>query len=249
MKTCLSFVGFILSLVTISHGWTSVPVTLTGTKEGALTATTPTPTPTTLWKKSSVIEEEEDDSVIIISSHRRRSIVHQILLASSTLIATTTQAASFASAAAAAAAAAATTTTAATTTAPLILELEDSLEKLKPVPSLLQAEEWDKVRTILKSPPIVQLWNLGDGKNTISQLAKLTDDFELIDFKDEISLSLQMCDQYTYNNVFVYFQPGTLKSRSRTIVLFVCTVCVFGFWFLSRVFSMIVGGVVWTILL
>jgi hypothetical protein len=27
--------------------------------------------------------------------------------------------------------------------------------------------------------------------------------------KDELSLTLQMCDQLTYDNVFVYFQPGT----------------------------------------
>ena len=90
----------------------------------------------------------------------------------------------------------------------LISDLQLSLDKLKPIPSLLQKNEWDSVRTILKTPPVNQLWNLGDAKNPLMQLARATDEFELIDIKDELALSLQMCDQLTYDNVFVYFQPG-----------------------------------------
>mmetsp|Transcript_29652 Transcript_29652/g.53619 ORF Transcript_29652/g.53619 Transcript_29652/m.53619 type:complete len:215 (-) Transcript_29652:47-691(-) len=95
----------------------------------------------------------------------------------------------------------------------LIADLELSLDKLKPIPSLLEKQEWDGVRTILKTPPVNQLWNLGDAKNTILQLAKATDEYELIDIKDELSLSLQMCDQLTYDNVFVYYQPGNGKIK------------------------------------
>ena len=54
---------------------------------------------------------------------------------------------------------------------------------------------------------------MGDSKNPILALAKATDEFELIDLKDEISISLQMCDQLTYDNVFVYFQPGNGKVK------------------------------------
>ena len=45
---------------------------------------------------------------------------------------------------------------------PLLDELKESRAKLEPIPSLLEAQEWDKVRTILKVPPVNKLWNLGD---------------------------------------------------------------------------------------
>lgn len=95
----------------------------------------------------------------------------------------------------------------------LIAELELTRQKLEPIPELLKAGEWDQVRVILKTPPVNFLWNMGDSKNPVLKLARVTDDVELIDLKDEISLSLQMCDQYTYDNVFVYFQPGNGKIK------------------------------------
>jgi len=102
---------------------------------------------------------------------------------------------------------------AASTKDALIADLNESYAKLSTVPDLLQQSEWDKVRTILKSPPLNQLWNLGDGQNTLVMLAKETGDMELLEAKDELSISLQMCDQYTYANVFVYFQPGSGKVK------------------------------------
>jgi hypothetical protein len=95
----------------------------------------------------------------------------------------------------------------------LIADLEVTRSKLDAIPGLLQAGEWEQVRAILKTPPVNFLWNLGDSKNPLLQLAKAIDEFELIDLKDEISLSLQMTDQYTYDNVFVYFQPGNGKVK------------------------------------
>jgi hypothetical protein len=71
-----------------------------------------------------------------------------------------------------------------------------------------------------------QLWNLGDSKNTLQLLAKATDEFDLIDLKDELSVTLQMCDQFTYDNVFVYFQPGTQKECLVTLTFFSMCVCV-----------------------
>ena len=102
---------------------------------------------------------------------------------------------------------------AASTKDALIADLNESYAKLSTVPDLLQQSEWDKVRNILKSPPLNLLWNLGDSKNTLVMLAKETGDMELLEAKDELSISLQMCDQYTYDNVFVYFQPGDGKVK------------------------------------
>ena len=98
----------------------------------------------------------------------------------------------------------------AASTEDLISDLTASKSKLEPIPGLLDNGEWDKVRTILKTPPVNQLWNLGDSQNTLSKLAKETGEIELLELKDELSISLQMCDQLTYDNAFVYFQPGTL---------------------------------------
>eukprot|EP01083_Nonionella_stella_P023702 65588_1 len=100
---------------------------------------------------------------------------------------------------------------ASTKTDALVADLKSSKEKMAPIPALLEANEWDKVRTILKTPPVNSLWNLGDSKNTLVQIAKETGEFELLELKDELSISLQMCDQLTYDNAFVYFQPGNGK--------------------------------------
>lgn len=51
---------------------------------------------------------------------------------------------------------------AASSTAALLEELRISKEKMQPIPSLLEDKEWDKVRSILKLPPVNKLWNLGD---------------------------------------------------------------------------------------
>jgi hypothetical protein len=102
-------------------------------------------------------------------------------------------------------------TAADSTTNLLIDELTMSQTKLQEIPGLLQQEEWEKVRNILKTPPVNKLWNLGDSQNTILKLAKETGDVELFETKDDVALNLQMCDQVTYANVFIYFQPGSGK--------------------------------------
>lgn len=95
----------------------------------------------------------------------------------------------------------------------LVKDLEDSLAKLKGVPEMIRAEEWDKVRTVLKTPPVNQLWNLGESQNTIVKLAKATGEFELLEVKDDLAISLQMTDQYVYDNNFIYYQPGNGKTK------------------------------------
>ncbi len=51
---------------------------------------------------------------------------------------------------------------AATSTTELVDDLETSLSKMVVIPELLDQGEWDKVRTILKTPPVNKLWNLGE---------------------------------------------------------------------------------------
>ena len=34
-----------------------------------------------------------------------------------------------------------------------------------------------------------------------------------MELKDELSISLQMTDQYSYDNVFIYYQPGNGKVK------------------------------------
>lgn len=102
---------------------------------------------------------------------------------------------------------------AAVSTAALKEDLETSITKIEGIPELLDNGEWDKVRTILKTPPVNKLWNLGESQNTLTILAKATGEFELLELKDELAISLQICDQLTYDNAFVYFQPGNGKVK------------------------------------
>ena len=97
----------------------------------------------------------------------------------------------------------------------LIANLSDSLTAIKAIPSLVDAAEWDKIRTVLKTPPVNELWNLGESKNTLVKLAKETGEFELMEMKDELAISLQMCDQYSYDNNFIYYQPGNGKIKTK----------------------------------
>ncbi|KAL7502079.1 hypothetical protein ACHAWX_000450 [Stephanocyclus meneghinianus] len=97
---------------------------------------------------------------------------------------------------------------AATTKEELIADLTTSLEKISNIPALLESAQWDKARTILKTPPVNNLWNLGESQNTLVKLAKETGEFDLLEIKDELAISLQMTDQYSYDNVFIYYQPG-----------------------------------------
>ena len=94
----------------------------------------------------------------------------------------------------------------------LIADLQTSLTKIETIPSLVDSAEWDKIRTVLKTTPVVELWNLGESKNTLVKLAKETGEFDLMEMKDELAISLQMCDQYSYDNNFIYYQPGKYKK-------------------------------------
>ena len=47
------------------------------------------------------------------------------------------------------------------------------------------------------------------------KLATETGEFELVEIKDELAISLQMTDQYSYDNVFIYYQPGNGKVKTK----------------------------------
>lgn len=55
----------------------------------------------------------------------------------------------------------------------LVDELQESKSKLEPIPGLLEAKEWDKVRSILKLPPVNKLWNLGDVSDSVMSWSKV----------------------------------------------------------------------------
>lgn len=95
----------------------------------------------------------------------------------------------------------------------LLSELQSVRVALKPLPALLEEEQWDKVRSVLKTPPVSNLWNLGDSKNTLRKLADLRDDVELFELADDVAGALQLADQYTYDNNFIYYQPGNGKVK------------------------------------
>ena len=109
----------------------------------------------------------------------------------------------------------ATTAAAATVVDSLVADLDASLERISAIPPLLESSQWDGVRTILKTPPVVDLWNAGDGRNTLARIALATGDMEVMEYKDELSISLQMTDQYSYDNNFIYYQPGNGKVKVR----------------------------------
>jgi len=47
------------------------------------------------------------------------------------------------------------------------------------------------------------------------KLVKENGNFDLLEMKDELAISLQMTDQYSYDNVFIYYQPGNGKVKTK----------------------------------
>jgi len=92
-------------------------------------------------------------------------------------------------------------------------ELESSLSKLQSIPNLLSDKKWDEVRTVLKTPPVNKLWNLGETQNTALKLVKETGNVELFEAPSDLSYNLGMIDQLAYANNFIEFQPGNGKLK------------------------------------
>jgi hypothetical protein len=97
--------------------------------------------------------------------------------------------------------------------AALLDELKAIRKALEPLPALLDEEKWDNVRSVLKVPPTANLWNLGESKNTLRKLAELREEFEIFELADDVAGALQLADQFTYDNTFIYTQPGNGKVK------------------------------------
>ena len=79
---------------------------------------------------------------------------------------------------------------------------------------MIEEEQWDKVRSIWKVPPVNYAWEQSqNNKNPLRKLADLRDDVELFEVADEVAAALQLADQYCYSNTFIYTQPGNGKVK------------------------------------
>lgn len=92
-------------------------------------------------------------------------------------------------------------------------DAEAVLVKLEPLAGYIDDAKWDSVRTVLKTSPIAELWNLGASKNWLRAEALAAGDPELIELSEDLSSALQLTDQYVYDNNFIYFQPGNGKLK------------------------------------
>lgn len=95
----------------------------------------------------------------------------------------------------------------------LISEIQKDRSLLDPLPGLLKKEAWDQVRSVLKLPPVGNLWNLGASKNPLKALGVSRGDPDLLELNEDIAGALQLADQFTYDNVFAPFQPGPGKLK------------------------------------
>jgi len=95
----------------------------------------------------------------------------------------------------------------------LIQEIKQDRALLEPLPQVLLKKEWDKVRTTLKIAPVGRIWNLGPNSNTIKKLGENLGDPSILELMEEVSSALQLADQFTYDNVFLPFQPGNGKVK------------------------------------
>ena len=50
-------------------------------------------------------------------------------------------------------------------------------------------------------------------QNPVLRLARDTGNVDLFELKDDLAYNLQLCDQLTYDNAFVYYQPGNGKVK------------------------------------
>ena len=53
----------------------------------------------------------------------------------------------------------------------------------------------------------------GQSQNPVLRLARDTGNVDLFELKDDLAYNLQVCDQLTYDNAFVYYQPGNGKVK------------------------------------
>ena len=62
--------------------------------------------------------------------------------------------------------------------------------KLSSIPDLLEVQEWDKVRSILKPSPVNKLWKLGDSLNLILNQVKSPSDGDGLEDQEKFWLTI-----------------------------------------------------------
>lgn len=93
----------------------------------------------------------------------------------------------------------------------LLKELKYVQTRLDEAQKWMDVEDWDRVRTWLKKPPVGYLWNYAPSKNTLKLYADIKYEDGALDTVDQIKAALQLTDQYSYDNVFIPSQPGNGK--------------------------------------
>lgn len=114
---------------------------------------------------------------------------------------------------------------AASSSSPLA-ELGEARKQLEMVPNLIQTEEWDKVRSILITPPLSDLWTARSGSKRTNafweEYAEVVadDEFAVLELKDELQSHLRYLDMAVYNNVFnpikTFGETGATKELVRS---------------------------------
>jgi hypothetical protein len=107
-----------------------------------------------------------------------------------------------------------------------LAELGEARKQLEMVPNLIQSEEWDKVRSILITPPLSDLWTARSGSKRTNafweEYAEVVadDEFAVLELKDELQSHLRYLDMAVYNNVFnpikTFGETGATKELVRS---------------------------------
>jgi hypothetical protein len=83
------------------------------------------------------------------------------------------------------------------------------------VPTLIQQEEWDRIRTILTTPPLSDLYKkpklLEDYADVVGSCVENGDDLAVLQAREELQTHLRFLDMAVYNNVF-----NPIKSLGET---------------------------------
>ena len=84
----------------------------------------------------------------------------------------------------------------------LLKDLIAAKQTLAALPKLVGDQQWDPVRSELRTPAVNALWNTADKANTLLKLARSRGDPDIFDAAEEVSRSLRDVDGIVYSNGF-----------------------------------------------
>jgi hypothetical protein len=100
----------------------------------------------------------------------------------------------------------------------MVSELRIARQQMNDVPSLIQKEQWDAVRSILVTPPVSDLWTKSARKTPfLQEYANVIggipsgDELAVLEAKEDVEGHLRFLDMAAYNNVF-----NPIKSMGET---------------------------------